>query len=56
MQLQANVALIISGVVMALGLFLALSRAGSDVAVFGWFLAVVGAVFGIANLLMRSRM
>ena len=56
MRLQANVALLISGVVVALGLFLALSKAGTDAATFGWFLAVIGAVFGIANMFVRTRM
>jgi hypothetical protein len=56
MQLQANVALVISAVVVALGLFLALSRAGTDVAFFGWFLVVIGVLFGAANVLLRTRM
>jgi hypothetical protein len=56
MQLQANVALVISGLVVLIGLYLALSRSGGDVAVFGWFLAVIGALFGVTNLLLRSRM
>lgn len=56
MRLQANVALLISAVVAVLGLFLALSRAGTDVASFGWFLVVIGVLFGAANVLMRTRM
>jgi hypothetical protein len=56
MRLQANVALVISGLVVLIGLYLALSRSGGDVAAFGWFLAAVGALFGVANLLLRTRM
>jgi hypothetical protein len=56
MRLQTNVALIISAVVVALGVFLVLSRAGSDIAVFGYFLAVIGVLFGMVNLLLRTRM
>jgi hypothetical protein len=56
MQLQANVALLISAIVVAIGLFLALSESGTDASTFGWFLVVVGAVFGAANVLLRTRM
>ena len=56
MQLQANVALLISAIVVAIGFYLALSRSGTDASTFGWFLVVIGAVFGAANMLLRSRL
>jgi hypothetical protein len=46
---------VLSAVVTALGIFVALASAGSDIALFGWFLAVLGVLFVLVNLLLRGR-
>ncbi len=55
MVIGTNAAIVISGIVVALGVYLAVSTAGSDTAVFGWFLAAVGALSALVNFLLRGR-
>ncbi len=55
MQLGTTAAIVVSAVVLAIGVFVALSAAGSDTAVFGWFLTGVGALSALVNLLHRAR-
>jgi hypothetical protein len=56
MGLGSILAVVASTLVTALGLFLVVVAAGSDMAVFGWLLVGVGAVFVLVNLLLRARM
>jgi hypothetical protein len=53
---QITVSIVASAIVMVFGVYLGLTKTATDAAVFGWILAVVGAVGLVANLFLRSRM
>jgi hypothetical protein len=44
-----------SAIVLVLGIVIVQKAAGTDLAVFGWLLAVVGALSVVANLVVRAR-
>ena len=41
---------------MGLGIWMAVTRTGTDLATFGWLLVLVGAIGVVANLLVGTRM
>jgi hypothetical protein len=41
---------------MGLGIWMAITRTGTDLATFGWLLVLVGAVGLVANLVVGMRM
>jgi hypothetical protein len=43
-------------IVMGLGIWMAITRTGTDLATFGWLLVLVGAVGLVANLVVGMRM
>jgi hypothetical protein len=43
-------------VLMGLGVWMAVTRTGTDLATFGWLLVLVGAIGVVANLLVGTRM
>jgi hypothetical protein len=43
-------------IIAVLGVVLGLTKAGTDAAAFGWFLALIGAVSLVGNLVLRARM
>jgi hypothetical protein len=43
-------------IVMGLGIWMAITRTGTDMATFGWLLVLVGAVGVVANLVVGTRM
>ena len=45
-----------SAIILALGVYIAVSRTGTDLATFGWLLGVVGALTLGVNLVLRARM
>jgi hypothetical protein len=49
------VAIIISTVLAAAGLWLAVGQSGTDMAGFGWLLLVLGVAFLAVNLVLRRR-
>jgi phage-related protein len=49
------VAIIVSLVVVGAGLWLGVGQAGTEMASFGWLLAVLGLVFLAVNLYLRRR-
>jgi hypothetical protein len=49
------VAIIISAVITAAGLWMVIGQAGTDMASFGWLLLVVGAASLVVNLVLRGR-
>jgi hypothetical protein len=55
-QGRLGVSVVASAIVAVVGLVLGLTKAGTDLATFGWVLAVVGAVSLVANLALRTRL
>jgi drug/metabolite transporter (DMT)-like permease len=49
------VAIVISAVIAAAGLWLVIGQAGTDMEAFGWLLLVVGAASLVVNLVLRRR-
>ena len=48
---------VLGGVILiGLGMWLALETAGTDLAIFGWLLVLVGALSVVANLVVGARM
>ncbi len=54
--MRTGMAVVASVIVTVLGVGLALTNAGTDVAVFGWLLAAIGALSAVANVLLGMRM
>ena len=54
--MRTGAAVVASVLVTLLGVGLALSNPGTDVAAFGWLLAAIGVLSTVANLLLRKRM
>jgi hypothetical protein len=48
--------LVASVLVTAMGLYLGLTEAGTDMGTFGWLIAVVGGAALVTNLFLRSRL
>jgi hypothetical protein len=55
-RLELGAAVVASLIIAVLGLVLGLTKAGTDAAAFGWFLALIGAVGVVGNLVLRARM
>jgi drug/metabolite transporter (DMT)-like permease len=53
---QVTVSVVVSAIVLVLGVYWGLTRAGTDASTIGWVLAIVGAVGLAVNLVLRSRM
>jgi hypothetical protein len=48
---------VVGGVIITgLGLWMAVTRAGTDLATFGWLLVLVGTLSIVANLVVGARM
>jgi hypothetical protein len=55
-RIQLAVAVLVSAIVTVVGVFLGVTSAGTDTATFGWVLAALGALFLVANLVLRTRL
>ena len=55
-RLELGVAVVASLIISVIGIVLGVTKAGTDAAAFGWFLALIGAVGVVANLVVRARM
>jgi hypothetical protein len=55
MDMATGTAVVAGVPVTVLGVGLALSNPGTDVAVFGWVLAFIGALSAVANLFLLCR-
>jgi hypothetical protein len=55
-RVELGAAVVASLIITVLGVVMGLTRAGSDAAAFGWFLALIGAISLVANLVLRARM
>ena len=53
---QVTVSIVASAIVMIFGVYLGLTRSGTDAAALGWIFAVLGAVGLAVNLFLRTRM
>ena len=55
-RLELGAAVLASLIIAVLGVVMGVTKAGTDAAAFGWFLALIGAVSLVANLVLRARM
>jgi hypothetical protein len=55
-RIEFAVAVLASALVTVTGLYLGLTRAGTEAGTFGWVIAVVGGAALIANLVLRTRL
>ena len=53
--MRTGMAVVASVIVTVLGVGLALTNAGTDMAAFGWLLAALGALSAVVNLLLGTR-
>jgi hypothetical protein len=52
---ELGAAVLASLIIAVLGVVMGVTKAGTDAAAFGWFLAFVGAVSLVTNLVLRAR-
>jgi len=55
-RIQFAVSVVASAMVTLVGVYLGLTKQGTDSATFGWVLAVLGALFLVTNLVLRDRL
>jgi hypothetical protein len=55
-RIELAATLVASVLVTAIGLYLGLTEAGTDMGTFGWLIAVVGGAALVTNLFLRSRL
>jgi amino acid permease len=53
---ELGAAVLASVILTVFGVVMGLTKAGTEAAAFGWFLALIGAVSLVANLVLRARM
>jgi drug/metabolite transporter (DMT)-like permease len=53
---QVTVSIVVSALVLVLGVYWGLTKAGTDAATIGWLFAFIGAVSLAVNLVLRTRM
>jgi hypothetical protein len=55
-RIELAAGLLASVLITAIGLYLGLTKAGTDAGTFGWLIAVVGGVALVTNVVLRTRM
>jgi hypothetical protein len=55
-RLELGAAVLASLLLTVFGVVMGLTKVGTDAAAFGWFLALIGAISLVTNLVLRARM